>query len=442
MFDFHHEGEDFGTSFVPLRYNRLALTPQGVIFLARCGHLPDINPDDIRDKSKSDGLAKALVILQASWMLIQTISRKIVHLPVSLLEVNTVAHVFCAFVIYVLWWKKPREVREPTVLQGEWADQLAAFMFMSSRTSGQAGDSILPSSASSVPELARFDYVEPVVIERPESIEIREEIKHTSSTFCQSVTNEEAEADEQAGAEEDALRPGSSFRLSSTSSVDTTSPRVGTGTFLISPDCSPTQDFDIETTNEITQQARFHLAAQAISNFPAVRERFTRHVALDESQPSRLTATATQFVVGYAPNRPSDYLLPGLQGEVMGMVLWFASMAYGGIHLAAWHDEFPSEAETIVWRFSAIFIGSSGLFWFLLNVFAHYSSWASSWWDRFYGRKAHWMQYMLLGAGAMVCGVTYILSRVFLVVDGVVSLRSAPSATYNSTDWTIFVPHL
>lgn len=125
----------------------------------------------------------------------------------------------------------------------------------------------------------------------------------------------------------------------------------------------------------------------------------------------------------------------------MGMVLWFASMAYGGINLAAWHDDFPSEVETVVWRFPAIFIGSSGLFWFLLNVFAHSSPWASSWWDRFYGRKAHWMQCILLGAGAMICGVAYILSRVFLVVDGVVSSRSAPSATYNPTDCTVLVPH-
>lgn len=100
VFDFHHKGGDVGPSFVPIKFNRLALTSQGVILLARCGYLPVINPDDIRDKSKSDGLAKALVILQASWMLIRTISSKIVQLPVSLLKVNTVAHVFCVFVIY------------------------------------------------------------------------------------------------------------------------------------------------------------------------------------------------------------------------------------------------------------------------------------------------------------------------------------------------------
>ena len=45
------------------------------------------------DKSKANTLAKALVIIQASWLLIQVIGRLIAKLPVTLLEVNTIAHV-------------------------------------------------------------------------------------------------------------------------------------------------------------------------------------------------------------------------------------------------------------------------------------------------------------------------------------------------------------
>lgn len=190
------------------------------------------------------------------------------------------------------------------------------------------------------------------------------------------------------------------------------------------------------------RRARFLLAAQAIQTFPAVRERFTSHPVVRLNYPTRFSAPSAQLVVEYAPNWPSDYLLPGLQGEVMGMALWFASMAYGGIHLAAWHDDFPSRTETVLWRFSAIYIASSGFFWFLLNVFAHYSPWASSWWNRFYAMKAHPVQYVLLGSGATICGVSYILARVFLVVDGIASLRSVPSAIYNTPDWSVVVPHL
>lgn len=111
----------------------LTLTPRGVALLAECGHLPDISKKDIDDKSKADALAKALVCLQASWMLVQTVGRLAGNLPVTLLEVNTLGHILCAFIIYVLWWNKPRQVFEPTVLEGRWVGMLHAYMEASTR---------------------------------------------------------------------------------------------------------------------------------------------------------------------------------------------------------------------------------------------------------------------------------------------------------------------
>jgi hypothetical protein len=72
---------------------RATITARGMALLAKCGHLPKILEGDIADKSKANNLAKFLVVLQASWMLLQVLARLIVRLPVTLLEVNTVAHV-------------------------------------------------------------------------------------------------------------------------------------------------------------------------------------------------------------------------------------------------------------------------------------------------------------------------------------------------------------
>jgi hypothetical protein len=72
---------------------RLTLTARGVALLAKCDRLPDVPEKDILDKSKANDLAKALVVIQASWVLLQTLGRLIVKLPVTLLEVNTMAHV-------------------------------------------------------------------------------------------------------------------------------------------------------------------------------------------------------------------------------------------------------------------------------------------------------------------------------------------------------------
>jgi hypothetical protein len=50
------------------------------------------------------------------WMLVQTIVRKAYGLPITLLELNTLAHVGCAVLMYAIWWPKSKDVNEPQVI--------------------------------------------------------------------------------------------------------------------------------------------------------------------------------------------------------------------------------------------------------------------------------------------------------------------------------------
>ena len=68
---------------------------------------------EIKDRGKSDWLAKSLVLLQTSWFIMQCIARGIKHLPVTHLEIVTLAYAAMNFVIYVFWWKKPLNVDRP-----------------------------------------------------------------------------------------------------------------------------------------------------------------------------------------------------------------------------------------------------------------------------------------------------------------------------------------
>ena len=61
-------------------------------------------------------LTKALVCLQACWMLAQALARKVERLPITLLELNTIMHVVCALIMYLLWLKKPQDVGTPTII--------------------------------------------------------------------------------------------------------------------------------------------------------------------------------------------------------------------------------------------------------------------------------------------------------------------------------------
>ena len=68
---------------------------------------------EIKDRGKSDWLAKSLVLLQTSWFVMQCIARAREHLPVTHLEIVTLAYASMNFVIYIFWWNKPLNVNRP-----------------------------------------------------------------------------------------------------------------------------------------------------------------------------------------------------------------------------------------------------------------------------------------------------------------------------------------
>ena len=68
---------------------------------------------ELKDKGKSDWLAKSLVLLQTTWFVMQCIARAIEHLPVTHLEIVTLAYAAMNFVTYIFWWNKPLNVNQP-----------------------------------------------------------------------------------------------------------------------------------------------------------------------------------------------------------------------------------------------------------------------------------------------------------------------------------------
>ena len=117
---------------LPGNPSRLILTPTAIRLLAdkEPRLIPDISEEQIHDKSKASGLAKSLVCMQASWFCIQCIYRLAHNLSISLLELNTFAHAICTLLIYLLWWNKPLDIEEPTIIQGDNADAIFAMMAM------------------------------------------------------------------------------------------------------------------------------------------------------------------------------------------------------------------------------------------------------------------------------------------------------------------------
>jgi len=75
------------------------------------GDFPRISKAEIEDKSKGDAISKGVVILQTGWFVLQCITRGAQGLPITELELVTVAFAALNFLIYVLWWNKPQNVQ-------------------------------------------------------------------------------------------------------------------------------------------------------------------------------------------------------------------------------------------------------------------------------------------------------------------------------------------
>ncbi|CAI7572942.1 unnamed protein product [Penicillium glandicola] len=71
---------------------------------------------EIKDRAKADSLAKVFTLLQSFWVTCNIIARRAYDLPISPLEISTVAYVACAVIAYSMWWHKPKDMETPITI--------------------------------------------------------------------------------------------------------------------------------------------------------------------------------------------------------------------------------------------------------------------------------------------------------------------------------------
>ncbi|KAG2152845.1 hypothetical protein DEU56DRAFT_977229 [Suillus clintonianus] len=97
---------------------RATLTPDELLHFVLQGSvdMPVIPKADIKDRSKGDIISKGIAILQLVWFICQLVARHVQNLPISLLEVDTLAVAVLTFIAYLWWWWKPKDVGRPYIV--------------------------------------------------------------------------------------------------------------------------------------------------------------------------------------------------------------------------------------------------------------------------------------------------------------------------------------
>ena len=86
-----------GSSYAP-PFRDVPVNAVQIQWLADKGYIewPNVSEDEIRDKNKADGFARLLTVVQIIWFAISCIGRAVQQLPISSLELGTIAYVFAS----------------------------------------------------------------------------------------------------------------------------------------------------------------------------------------------------------------------------------------------------------------------------------------------------------------------------------------------------------
>jgi hypothetical protein len=426
--------------------NRLTLTATGTLLLAECGLLPDLSTDDIKDKNKADSLAKILVITQATWMLVQTVGRRVVSLPITLLEVHTVAHVVCAIIMYICWWHKPRQVTSPTLIRGERLLPVAVYMYMASLMSSVGTDDEelenpyefcrIFQTRCGYPEILHLSY-----INRDPSTRLGREVPVPELGMSRWVPNES-----------ELVYPDWEDQ-----------PRYPHSPQLGHADTYPGKVQQSARTLGMTRIRLVEVAAntyRAIAHTGVQREQYgLSDPPVHEPWPIICYFPGEEYVQPYISNTETEGLLYhyySVHGSSLVSQLSFGSLLYGAIHIAAWSFYFPTLAERILWCLSSAYLMLGAAVWLIVNlvddfrgtliretIFMYCCGWhlgeKEGYMSRWYKMPLPYYYMTLIAVWSYA--ISYCFCRGYLVVESFVSIRLVPEGVYRTPQWSQMFPH-
>ncbi|KAH9962570.1 hypothetical protein BC827DRAFT_1340904 [Russula dissimulans] len=344
------------------------------------GDFPKISKAEIKDKSKRDAISKTVVILQTGWFVIQCIARVAHGLPITELELVTVALATLNFVIYLLWWHKPLNV------------QRGVRVYKQRITEQPIDDGDVED------DMGYWDALRDafsITVQRP-PIRTRQESRSSSVPLAsrgQRITEE------------------------------------------------PIDDGDVEADVGFWDALRENLSElpAAIADGPLTRElpRFSwlyRVIFWPFITPSQILGTAItgreyEDLKRVPTFYPDEW--PTERTRVVGFALVAAvASVFGGIHCLGWLFTFPSSNERIRWRVASIFVVVIPITISLCLVLRPILK-----------RKNPRILYLLHSIVGTQVGV-YIYYRSTLLILAFLTLRSLPPAAYRVVHWTSSIPHV
>ena len=405
--------------FLPGSRDRVTLSPEAVLFVARWrpSLIPDISEAAIKDKSKADSLAKALACLQATWFIIQCTFRLAQKMPISLLELNTFAHAICALLIYCLWWNKPLDIEEPTVIDDKSMHDICAYLCMRSKFDGIVDRQRI---GFKDPESGRLTSIDAFQEERRREMPL--EIPQRATRLPKQTT---------------------------TATGFIRNPQIWC---WVSSSVCRDEWYEWYYPNDLRRWNLAYSGWKSVGSPDCKLDDTTFEDGLSKAQ-----------LLDRVPNWPTKTGFGEMMDEFMGLGKPFAvlrnrdsltvlfaftcaGLGYGSLHLLAWTAPFTSHPQTMLWRISAAAVAASGPVFVVLAVLSRYLIKTTG------GNgkdpdppdipTSRWVAVAIIMVMGGSYTLFYLVARAYLVVECFISFAYLPEAIFQEPQWTYYFPHI
>ncbi|KAL8817842.1 MAG: hypothetical protein Q9223_003400 [Gallowayella weberi] len=454
------------------RLDKILLTPSGLIYLAEKGYFFEISDSDIQDKSKASWLAKGFVLLQITWTVLQCLSRKVVGLPISVLEVHVLVQAGCALIMYGLWFNKPKDIDEPTDVTSKIPEKIIALMLVQNHYFGTQPyrELDLPIEYRPIQIAGKTSCFWP----RNRMSEAAYLMYNPQPPSSLSSGNTPNQLQEFA---RDIQLPNSLRRRLPLDRFDTStiSHYFPLTVSLSGKDIRRWQLAGSVLREELKPSATqlsenhpflgFESSADTIRGAYFIRKSSGLDIAPTWTEALYHRRRATHDSSGIETFVPWGLYRRLLETEEVKLgpptaVMTLIGLLYGGLHLTLWDYKFPTHAEGLLWRLSAtaLLAESAGIAIFVTGRAMYRkrkkargdittnsrptgenSSSSSS------SHSADDLPSMILVlalAWALYVASLYFFSRVFIIVESFISLRHVPIGVYTDVGWSKYIPHM
>ncbi|KAK4165533.1 hypothetical protein QBC43DRAFT_299378 [Cladorrhinum sp. PSN259] len=479
------DGSDPSTRIIP-ESTKALFTPSGVSMLLHYEPelIPDISEQEINDKSKGGSWTKFIACAQASWFCISCIGRVGQKLPLSQLEINTLAHAMCTIVVYIMWWKKPLDVEVPVLITDRRVRPLLAYCWMASAASAppaltkeqeKAYARIQPQKAKRaifrVDKAPEFEAIRLSPDDSNSDPWLNTMARASNSTYGLGTTTATTPGKLTVTATESLLDTGFYTNTSSKRWEVKVMHKVSSG----GGPCGGNTSRE-ELVDTICFQPVFHLIEHDVERWICASDALNKYQL---KRPERDQNLVTVTGVPESIARDTRGYVRILKAEGVNLVkkarTWggfvISGAVYGGVHSMAWNSMFPAADELSFWRFSTIVIFGLSLgiaTWMLAVSIKHHLSfhgtlkrliicppavWTSSsrlnnvlMFSKAIALKIwpfvwFFVKVPVIFAGSLFA-LFYLLGRGYIVWESFRTVFSQPPEVYEVMQWTQYLPHI